>query len=63
MSFITILYHTLQSIKLFKVIEQYLAYQSPQKEIQLFHIWLWNSGMAILIMHRAQTHFIRLNLD
>ncbi len=30
---------------IFKVIEQYLAYQSPQKQIQLFHIWLQNSGM------------------
>ncbi len=37
--------------------------QSPLKEVELFHIWLPNSGIAFLIMFGVQTHYLCLNLD
>ncbi len=36
---------------------------SPLKEVELFHIWLLNSGIAFLITFRVQTHSLYLNLD
>ncbi len=37
--------------------------QSPLKEVELFHIWLPNSGIAFLITFGVQTHSLYLNLD
>ncbi len=33
------------------------------KEVELFHIWLPNSGIAFLITFGVQTHSLCLNLD
>ncbi len=39
------------------------SWQTPLKEVKLFHIWLLNSGIAFLIMFGVQTHSLYLNLD
>ncbi len=36
---------------------------NPLKEVELFHIWLPNSGIAFLITFGVQTHSLYLNLD
>ncbi len=40
-----------------------LARYNPLKEVELFHIWLPNSGIAFLITFGAQIHSLCKNLD
>ncbi len=40
-----------------------LACYNPLKEVELFHIWLPNSGIAFLITFGAQIHSLCKNLD